>query len=94
MGEELGKALAVVQGDLSGVLAGMDRERLRELMRLVLRRVSVKATGDPRNRVGYVVSYEFTPEFREFWLTHSNGMVELGGVEPPTSSMPLRRSPN
>ena len=66
------------------MLAGMNRDRLRDLLRLVLRRVAVEAHGGPRNRAGEVTSYEFTPEFNEFCLTHSTSMVEPRGqyVEP------------
>ena len=79
LGRELRQAMALVQEDLPRLLAGMDRERFRDLLRLVLRRVAVEATGGPRNRVGDVTSYEFTPEFQELWLTHSHGMVGLIG---------------
>ena len=69
------------------LLVGMDRERLRDLMRRVLRRVSVVAKGGPRDRVGEVVSYEFTPEFQEFGYTHSNGVVGPAGLEPATNRL-------
>ncbi len=94
LGAELRRAIALVERDLPAVLKGMEKEKFRELMRLVLKRVAVRAVGPWNRRTGEVVSYTFTPEFQEFWLTHSNGLVELRGVEPLASSMPLKRSPN
>jgi hypothetical protein len=32
--------------------------------------------------------------FEDINLEHCANMVELGGLEPPTSSMPLKRSPS
>ena len=61
------------------MLGAMDREKLRDLLCLMVKRFSVVANGGPRNRKGEVVSYEFTPEFQELWLTHSHGMVGLTG---------------
>ncbi len=72
----------------------MDSGKLQELVRLVLRRFSVEVTGPWNARESRVESYEFTPDFKDFWLTLSPGVVEPRGVEPLTSSMPLRRSPS
>ena len=92
LGEELRRALELVEQDLPGILASMDRGELKELVQLVLRRFTVEATGGPRNRVGHVSTYEFTPEFQDFRLTLSNGMVGGTGLEPVTSAMSTQYS--
>ncbi|MDA0988721.1 MAG: hypothetical protein O2783_06285 [Chloroflexi bacterium] len=61
LGDEVRNAIATVQGSLEIVLADMDRERLRSLVQLVLRRFSVEGYGGPRNRRGQVTAYEFNP---------------------------------
>ncbi len=80
LGAEVRKALAAVQGSLPAVLASMERERLKAFAGLVLRRFSVEAYGGPRNRNGRVTAHEFTPEFQEFWLSHSQCMVGHRGL--------------
>ena len=55
----------MVQKDLRTVLGAMNRDKLRDLLRLVVKRFSVVATEGPRNRQGQVVSHEFAPEFQE-----------------------------
>ena len=88
LGAEVRTALAAVQGSLATVMADMERERLRALVQLVLRRFSVEGYGGPRNRKGRVTAYEFTPEFQEFWLAHSQRMVGLRGFEPVGTANP------
>ena len=84
LGENLKRAMVMVNQDLPSVLAQMDRDRFRDLMRLVLRKFTVTATGGPRRRVGEVATYQFTPEFQDFWLTHSDAGVGGTGLEPMT----------
>ena len=79
MGHQLAAAVTLVESDLHSVLADMDREKLSDVVRLVIRKFSAVASGGPRNRQGQVVSHEFTPEFQELWLTHSHGVVDLVG---------------
>ena len=79
MGGQLVAAVALVQGDLHSVIAEMDREKFRDVVHLVLKKFCVVASGGSRNRKGEIVSHEFTPEFQELWLTHSNGVVGLDG---------------
>lgn len=62
------RALALVERDLPTVLSAMDRERFRDLLRLVARRFSVEARGGARNRRGEVTSCAFTPEFQELGI--------------------------
>ena len=79
LGEELRGALALVQEDLATVLHQMERSRFKELIQLIFRRISVEGRGGTRKRTGETVSWEFSPEFQEFWLTHSKDMVGLVG---------------
>ena len=79
MGGQLVAAVALVEGDLHSVIAEMDREKFRDVVRLVLKKFCVLASGGSRNRKGQIVSHEFTPEFQELWLTHSTSVVDLTG---------------
>jgi DNA invertase Pin-like site-specific DNA recombinase len=92
LGAEVKNALAAVQGSLATVLASMGRERLRAFAEIIFRQFSAEGYGGPRIRKGRVTSYEFTPEFQEFWLTHSQRMVGLDGLEPTTSVLSGLRS--
>ena len=94
LGAELKAAMKLVSQDLPGLLKEMEAERFRDLTRLVLRRFSVKVSGKWNKRRGQVESYEFTPEFKDFWLTHSTKVVELRGLEPLTPCLQSRCSPN
>ena len=69
--------MALVKEDLPTVLHEMDRSRFKDLVQLIFHRFTVEGQGGSRNRTGEVGSWEFTPEFQEFWLTHSNGLVDL-----------------
>ena len=92
LGAELRQAIELVRSDLPALISDMDPERLRELVRLVLRPFSVEVTGPNTARESRVTSHEFTPGFKEFWLTHSTRMVGYRGLEPRTSVLSGPRS--
>ena len=80
VGNQLAAAIGRVERDFAVLLAEVDRGKVRELARLVLKKFSVVASGSSRNRNGQVVSYEFNPEFQEVWLTHSERCGGAGGT--------------
>lgn len=84
LGVEVRNALAALQGSLAMVLAGRERERLRALVLLVVRRLSVEGYGGLRSRRGRVTACESTPKFPESWLAHWQRVVGRIGLEPIT----------
>ena len=82
----------LLESDLGEVVKALPDEALSKLCRLVFGKVTVEAEGNSHRRESWVAAYGFSPEFADS-IAHSTQMVELGGLEPPASSMPLKRSP-
>ena len=82
---ELVQAVMLLESDLGAIVKALPDEALTKLCRLVFGKVTLEAEGSSHHREAWVAAYAFSPEFADL-VAHSTRMVELGGLEPPSSS--------
>ncbi len=76
LGEELAKAVALLESDLDSVVRALPYEALSKLCKLVFERLVVKAQGTSHHREAWIEGYKFTSDFAEL-VALSTPMVGL-----------------